>query len=824
MSKRNKNKIIPLPIENKTNFKIPASLILISLFLFSLYIRAIVPLKAVFSNDFVNFAMDDAVYHMRLVEHALSIFPSIHNGFYDAYTLFPTGDNVGWGTLYTLIIAFFSVLFSTITNTSLSDSIGIIGAFAPTIFGSLMVFPVFFIGKELSGYKAGLIGAFLIAILPGQFLSRSVLGFSDHHIVEVFFTTFMMLFLIMVFKRTEGLELVNWKKSHLVYSILAGISFGLYLLTWTTGVIFAVILGVAVTLQFIILKIKNKNSDYLCLIGAITYLVAMLMILPFVKISNGFSSAFYSLLHIAVTGGIALSIIYLNYLFNKIKEPKYYLSSLFFSVLIGFIIIQLIAPQFLQATLGNWNYIFVAHTGGSATIAEGMILTNSVAFNYFGYNLILSYIALLLLFYLLIAKSKAEYTLILVWTIFIHAITFAQNRFAYYYAVNVTILSAFLIAYTLNSLKFNINNIKEVKLKHIVTIPIIIFIIGFMPLDTSPFKQSCGGIPCTSTQGASISEGELEWHDSLTWLRYNTPEMDIDYLANYKKPYNYSINDYGIMSWWDYGHIITYWGHRIPNANPFQSGIQGPSKFLTSTSEQEANKVLDNLGINNQPGARYVISNAYMAYNIQAVFAEWININNGLYQQIKTSRGLFTIPTLKYYSTFESRLHIFDGNGLQTYRLVHESTPAPWFRGAAEEQQQKSIFNQVYGGNIPIENSGFVKIFEHVRGANISGQISPNTEITISTTIRTNINRTFKYEQSTTSDKNGIFTFIVPYSTTGPILTPFICDNCYFPGTKGGTNFDTYLSTLYLITVGNKSASVDVSEKDILEGNTIWIT
>jgi asparagine N-glycosylation enzyme membrane subunit Stt3 len=24
--------------------------------------------------------------------------------------------------------------------------------------------------------------------------------------------------------------------------------------------------------------------------------------------------------------------------------------------------------------------------------------------------------------------------------------------------------------------------------------------------------------------------------------------------------------DYGVMSWWDYGHIITYWGHRIPNA------------------------------------------------------------------------------------------------------------------------------------------------------------------------------------------------------------------------------------------------------------------
>lgn len=824
MTKRIKNKITPLPIEIKNDLKLPVFIILISLFLFSLYIRAIVPLKAVFSNGFVNFAMDDAVYHMRLVEHAIAIFPKIHNGFYDAYTLFPTGDSVGWGSLYTYIIAFFSILFSTITSTSISESISIVGAFAPAIFGSLMVFPVFFIGKELSGYKAGLLGALLIAILPGQFLSRSVLGFSDHHIVEVFFTTFMMMFLIMALKR-EGTEIKNWNKSPFIYSLLAGVSFGLYLLTWTTGVLFAVILGVAFLIQFVILKIKNKNSDYLVIVGIITYLVAMFMILPFVRIENGFASAFYSLLHLAVTGGAALFIIYLHYLFNKIKEPKYYLTVLLFSFLSIFIITSLILPQFLQATLGNWNYIFVAHTGGSATIAEGMILTNAGAFNYFGYNFIISYVSLLLILYLVLIKSKSEHTLILVWSIVILAITFAQNRFAYYYAVNVAILSTFLIAYILDLAKFNVNAVKEIKIKHITVTLFIIFIIAFMPIDSSPFRQTCGStLPCTSTQGASISEGEVEWHDSLTWLRYNTPELDIDYLADYKKPYNYSINDYGIMSWWDYGHIITYWGHRIPNANPFQSGIYAPSNFLTASSEEEANEVLNNLGINNQPGARYIISNAYMAYNIQPVFAEWINSNNGLYTQVRTSQGPFTLPTIKFYNTFESKLHIFDGSGLQNYRLIHESTPAPWFRGGNAEQQHKGIYNQIYNGNIPVENTGFVKIFEHLRGANISGKISPNIPVTISTTIRTNINRTFAYQQTTTSNEDGIFNFTVPYSTTEPILTPFECDNCYFPGNKGGTNFDTYPVTPYTIIAGNKSATVSVSEKDVLKGNTIWLT
>ncbi len=837
MTRHNKlKKIIPeikLPIEIKFHLKIISFLTLISLFLFSFYIRGIVPIKAVFSNGFINFAMDDAVMQIRLVEHAIAIFPKIHNGFYDAFTLFPTGDTVGWGPLFSLIIAFFSVIFATLTNTPLQESIGIVGAFTPAIFGSLLVFPIYFIGKELSGYKAGLIGAFLIVILPGQILSRSVLGFTDHHVVEVFFTTFMMLFLIMAFKRAENIDYrsylrLDWKiiKPPVVYSILAGISFGFYLLTWPTGVLFAVIFATAIIIQYIFLQFKHKSSSYLAFVSITTYLVAMVMILPFVKIENGFSSNLYSLLHIVVTGGAAVFILFLSYLSNKIKQPLHYTIALVFTLLIGYILSLLIIPSFLKATLGSINYIFVAHTGGSATISEGMALTTDQAFAYFGYNFVLSSIAILLLVFLVITKTKAEHTLIVVWSIYVYIITFAQNRFAYYYAINVAILSAFLVAYILNLIKSgHISSLREIKANHLLIIPIIFFI-AFMPVASSPFKMSCGDfiptLSCTSTQGGSISEAEYEWHDSLTWLRNNTPEPDVNYLADYKKLYNYSVNDYGIMSWWDYGHIITYWGHRIPNANPFQSGVQNAARFLIATSEEEANSILDSLGINNQPAARYVISNAYMAYNIQEVFAEWNGTNTGLYTQIRTNQGLIPVPTMKYYNTFESKLHIFDANSLKTYRLVHESTPAPWFRGGNEEQQQKYVSNTLYGTNIPIENTGYVKIFEHVKGAKISATISPDTPVTISTTIRTNINRTFVYSQSTTSDSSGTFTLTVPYSTTGPILIPFDCSTCYFPANKGGTNFDTYPITPYALTVGNKTTIISVSEKDVLTGNILW--
>ena len=327
------------------------------------------------------------------------------------------------------------------------------------------------------------------------------------------------------------------------------------------------------------------------------------------------------------------------------------------------------------------------------------------------------------------------------------------------------------------------------------------------------------------TRGGSISEGYYEWHETMAWMRENTPDPGLDYYGTYEMPppgekYPYPETAYGVMSWWDYGHIITYWGHRIPNANPFQAGIgggeghaPGASTYLTAQSEEEANRVLDALGVNGKPGARYVASNAYMAYAIQPVFAEWNLDSVGYYTQIQVPDGgemtTVTIPTEKYYNTMESRLHIYDGNGLKHYRLVHESTPNPHTRGGNMETQYKYIYNQVYGGNLKIEESGYAKLFEYVKGAKITGN-APDGTITITNTIQTNIGRTFTYTQ-TTEAVNGTYTLIVPYSTEGPLQE------------EGYTNFDTKPVGTYTLQTGDKTIKVSVPEEAVMKGETITV-
>ncbi|MGP8319227.1 MAG: hypothetical protein ACT6FD_00315 [Methanosarcinaceae archaeon] len=116
------------------------------------------------------------------------------------------------------------------------------------------------------------------------------------------------------------------------------------------------------------------------------------------------------------------------------------------------------------------------------------------------------------------------------------------------------------------------------------------------------------------------------------------------------------------------------------------------------------------------------------------------------------------------------------------------------------------VYNQLFGGSIPVENTGNVKIFEYVPGATIKGIAPANGTVTISATIRTGLGRTFEYSQTTSG---GSYEFTVPYSTEGSI--------------PGETQFDTQPVGSYIISYGNVKKEVKVSEMDVLDGKTIVV-
>ena len=815
----------------------------------SFYIRAIIPYERMsqFIADGTVFAMDDAVFHMRLVENTLANFPN--RIFYDAFTQFPYGNRLHWGALFEQTIAAISIVAGWIFNGGAPSQLTVntVGSFYPAVLGALVVIPAYYIAKELAGRKAGIIAAALTALLPGQFLSRSVLGFTDNHIAEVLFLTISVMYFVMALRKSESLTFDNFKnhnysimKSGLLNAILAGIFLGVYLLNWTAGIFFIVVFGVFIGLQFIIDNFKSKSTDYLMIISIPLFIIPILLVLPYVEIANGFDSAYYSLLHIVVPLiGLSMTAIFYTILKKTKPSPTSFMIVLAVVMGVGTIFLKFILPDLYATTLGNLAIMFSARTGGQATVAEAQTMTTATALSYFGINYYLSFIGLAIIGYISIRKQKPEYTLVAVWGIFILLISLAQVRFSYYYAINVAVLTSIVATTCLDYMGwkgFNLNSIQSAisGLKPFPIIILLILIIGmiFYPQDSSIFK-----ISTTATKNGALTAGYFEWSDAMKWMRNNTPDPGVDYYRTYERPqkgekYPYPAEAYGVMSWWDYGHVITYWGHRIPNANPFQAGIgggdehsPGASTFLTAQTEEEGNKILDELG------SKYVVTDGFMAYGIQTIFGTW-NKQNDVYDAgfrgttqfqptnyymtaIRTNNGVQQIPGLKSFTSMTGKLHILDTDGMQRYRLIHETPPSPASlnakvgAGMQLEEQYKAIYNIVYGHNVIPQATGYVKIFEYVYGGNIFGTAPPNSTVYLRLPLKTNTGREFNYTQTTTSDSYGLFALKVPYSTT----------DWYVSETK----FDTRPTGKYIITANGKSKELDISESQILSGSSISI-
>ena len=832
------------------------------IFCLSLYIRAL-PYDSIFGGPFVRFGGNDPWYNMRLVENTLHNFP--HRIYFDALTYYPHGTNVPFAPLfdYLLAVIIWLIGLGNPYATLGEHGIEVIGAWYPAILGALTVIPIYFIGKELWSRNAGLLSAALIAVLPGQFLSRSLLGFTDHHVAETLFSTIAMLFLILAVKSAKKNEITfysvlekNWSslKKSLFYSFLGGIFLGSYYLAWKGAPLFIFVLLIYAVAQHIIDHVRGKSTDYLCILFAPAFLVSLIMII--LALRPGALTSFHviSLVLGMIVFGVLSAISFLMK-YKKIDTYGYPIAILALAVL-SFVLVSILNPSLYSSLTGSLRIFLPTET--QLTVAEihpmhvfspytGKI-ADGEAWRWFTTSFFIAFIGFAWLGYEIARKFHAEEILFMVWSVVLLSACWnpftggGQNRFAAYYAVNAALLSGFVswkilefVAFRgetrgegagekikgkkkggagVQKLKVKEERTTAAKLKRYVRADIIItsiligLVVFYPPLTTSLATAKYGGGP------------EYDWYESLSWMKENTPSPGVDYYALYEEPaegedYPYPPEAYSIISWWDYGHWITRIAHRIPVANPFQQGIGGPigsgnpgaCVFFVTRDVKEANEVADALGV------RYVVSDFMMAdafnafYNKFGAMTVWAGDTEGYYAQVKTDEGPRVVPSAKYFSTMEARLHVLDGIGthlsedlylepLRHYRLIHES-PSTIITFAGQQIK-------------------FVKVFEYVEGARIEGTAPNGSIVEIATNVSTNQDRNFAYAERMMS--NGSYDFIVPYSTEGPV--------------EGGTNFDVSASHYTLragqagenaTVVWTEEKEVRVPEEAVMDGKTITV-
>jgi asparagine N-glycosylation enzyme membrane subunit Stt3 len=269
-------------------FKISPSLLvgllIAAFFGISLLLRTYLPYGQIFVGDSIKYGSNDAYFYMRLVDNLANNFPHLTQ--FDPYVLFPGGNVVNSIPVFHWLIA--AIAWIVGLGHPTQHIVDVVGVYLPAIMGALIIIPVFFIGKALFNKWAGVLAAGLMAVFPGEFISRSSLGSGDTPVAETLFTATALAFLILAIKTASQRQLTfshilkrDWKiiLKPLVFSLLAGVFLGLYLATWQGALIFVSIIILYLIIQFIINHLHQKSSDYLCIVGFVSFLPALIIFL-----------------------------------------------------------------------------------------------------------------------------------------------------------------------------------------------------------------------------------------------------------------------------------------------------------------------------------------------------------------------------------------------------------------------------------------------------------------------------------------------------------------------------------------------------------------
>ncbi len=425
---------------------------LILIFGVALLIRVLLPYHFVFTSDGIAFTGNDAYYHMHLVQSLVNNFP--HFPVIDPYLLF--------GQLYEITPSFFQWLLGTAAwifgfGSPSPHLVDVLGVYYPAVLGALTVVPVYFIGRVLwgrHGHWAGMVAAALIAVLPGEFLGRSILGFTDQHVMETLLSTTMALFLIMALKSSRIREItfldfrrLDWGKiiRPSIYAILSGIFLGLYIFAWQGALLMVFAVAVFFIVQFIIDHFRQRSTEYLAVTGILIFLVSLIF-LPVVPSSLYPPSLLIGLL-------IPLGLWIVSYLMVKFRINRFFFP---LAVLVGGLgaygILYLINQSLVNNMMAAFD-IFRPNETLLATVEAQSIFTpvsggsgffDTPAWLNFYLTLPAALIGGLILIYQALTKrGSAEKVALIIWTLIMVIATAGQRRFAYYLAVNIALLAGY---------------------------------------------------------------------------------------------------------------------------------------------------------------------------------------------------------------------------------------------------------------------------------------------------------------------------------------------------------------------------------------------
>ncbi len=534
-------------------------------------LRGVLPFPSVFQPTYVNFQDTDAWYHMRLVDARVSAFPARVT--VDPYVK-PGGDYVPIAPLVDDLVAVASLVAG--FGAPSPARVETVAAFVPPALGVLVVVAVYWLGRHAFGPLAGLLAAAMVAVAPGPLLTRTKLGFVDHHAAEVLLSVTTVLFLLLALDARRTPSSSSRRRTWALVG-LAGVSWGAYLLTWTSGALFTLVICAWALAQFALDAAHGRETRDIGFVVCPAAAIAAAVLLA--GEASTAPRLALRLLSLAGTAGALLVALSVHRVAGGRAARPALAAAGVVAAVIGVSAAALIVAPDLASRLTAEAGRVVPGTSGFAVLeaapllrsADGRGFSLGPAWDAFGPAFFIGVPALVVLGRQTIGTGHPGAILVVIMTGSMLLLTLGQIRFGYYLAVGLALTSAWVGAAFIRRFRW------------VALLAVAVVVLGPMALLAIAEAQEDTGMP-------------EAWHGALRWMRAETPEpfaVPGVYEAPSRAGDASQQPAYTVANWWDSGYWIVRTARRVPLSIPTQSGAREVARFLTTTEPAEGRVFLD---------------------------------------------------------------------------------------------------------------------------------------------------------------------------------------------------------------------------------------
>lgn len=598
---------------------------LMAFFVVALLARSIFSITPGIVDGTYSFTGNDPYYELRHLNHVVSTGKNLD---FDDALNFPQGRGNPNPPLW--IWATAPIASFVAHHTSVQDPTAAVLNWSGATFGALIVFPVYMIGRDMFGRRAGLWASFLMS-LSAPHIQRTAFGFAKHDAATIFFITCAMAFLMRGLRLAQDREYVrDWRngssigaglrdavklnQASFLWAGLAGVCLSAAALMWK-GYDYALgILGLAIAIQLVVDHVRKRDSTATLLL----YLVPLVLVtlIPYLLyyhlyaayMSTTIIPGLYVLFGVLVLG---LFLVPTRNLPSVLVFPGVILA-----VIVGLIALRVVVPGTYRIIVTGLGYFVQSKLYSTIAEAQRPALGDVAANFAFG--------AFLLAFWGLARvirrawKGQAASVLLLAFAGISLFLSFSASRFLMNSAPAFAVLAGAVTVTMLEwagalptQRRFGQQQSrwsgKAVSVAIVVALLVVFPVVvegvdASVPFDTessrhltTPSNQNPEGkalklgdhffgafgigfeLKFNGWQQAmeALAKRDTCWHDAVKVCSPSDP----DYRPLEARP--------GFIAWWDYGHWSIGIGQHPTVADPFQDHYELAGRFLASESESE---------------------------------------------------------------------------------------------------------------------------------------------------------------------------------------------------------------------------------------------